>query len=361
MSFTSSNIVFTYSQYTPESYDGKSGGSQTSSEIPAYVAGSGVRQLFNVAMMQVLVMTQYHKVFIKNNSAYTATGVKLCGFNAHDKVVHIAVERGQDGEFVLNGDEQVKNMVTVPRRYVRYEFDEYQAIDYITLPDIPAGSAIGVWLKFETGTIGSNNLEDYFTLGIEMTADSSTVTKTINLYHSRIDGEVNIINISKSKLKKNGYAIKFEMIDLESIGIAKEDIIYGIYVDKIKIQEHVGTDRVYVSLYGNSVPYLVEMYAIPYKGYETTLPIGICNLPIWDDTATWNDEHVWVDEKTWYLFNNRLNLEFLAKNTDIQDVVKHVVKWKKDSDLTYKDLCHIDAITGIGSGTYVNFTERIET
>jgi hypothetical protein len=366
---TTNDILFSYPLYNDEMGDTRIGGIPTSTPITDYEdLVDNEYQLFNLAVKYTDTYNQYRKVFIYNNSDYTMEVCSVYGYNKNSTgKVLMAIERGQDKDYVLDGIEAIKNSQNVPKLFYNYVYQEILKVDAVSIPDIPSRSGIGIWLKLSYDTIGSNFYEDEFILGFScdngviehssssisesqnsssssslssssMSSSESDYTgelnKEISLIHSRIDASVNIVSVKESNNLLGNYLVEFEMIDTSTIGIDKYDAIYGVYTDKIFVKEVTGTNKVYVQLYNNDIPVFIEIYLLPYSGYRPD--IGELSVG----------------------YQSRVELIFKADKPELQDIKRHLLYWDNATGTYISErVGTIECENRIGSGSEIDYFE----
>lgn len=305
MAISSTDLKFVYPEYKAESFDELVGGFPTDS-LMTDANVSGEIQLFDFAILYGSTYKQYQKLFILNDGDETAQNVSIYGYNENsNSVVKMALERGQDGAIVYDGQEQIKNYFTEPTLFVEnYTFQEITSGSPLAISDIPVGSAVGVWLKLEFSSIDSYNEGDEFKIGLNFEGVAGTPLnseKTIG--HSRLSGSADIVQVKDSEKMFGGIEIEYKQIDTDALGIPSNEAVYAVYIDRLFKQEHFGNNKVLVQLYRSNIPVLVEIYLLPNSGYRPTL----------DDLPT--------------QYKNRLKLSFRGKNPLVFDVERHLVYW----------------------------------
>ncbi len=318
MAVTANDIVFMYPDKYRTGQGQRVGGACSTFPV---LAGE---EIFDLAVMYGSSYVQYQKIFIKNNSTSEATGFKIFGENTNaNSIISIAVESDQSG-FAWDGDESTKDNQTMPRNL--YAYGEWLSPAYASgiAVAIPAGSAIGVWLRMEFTSIDNHNEEDIFTIGYS----NGTITKTMNLVHSRINGMVDIVRFANTD-SLDGILVEYKKINTVPMGITVDDAIYAVYVDRIFKVEHNGGNRVAVPTYGNGIPLLIEVFILPYSGYR----------PVLDSISS--------------SFLNRVKLNFMFNEND--DVNKFIIYWDNATG-TYlsKKIGEINLITNNGGGSKID-------
>lgn len=328
MALAQTDLKLMYPQYVSTLPDDREGGYPSTNEWQEIETDK--INLFNIAMLYSGTYVQYRKVFIRNDGDEPAQNVSIYGYNLNaNSVVKMALERGQDQNIVYDGQEITVGTATKPNLYISdYNFQEILDISPLSLPDIPVGESVGIWLKLEFSSIDAFNENDSFILGLNFEGALATpfnIEKTV--VHSRYAAAVNIIRVKLSNAVFRGVVVEFEPLDMSASGIEMNEAVYGLYIDRIFIKEHTGTNRIPVQLYGTSVPMTIEVFALPYSGYRPVL-------------AALSAE-----------FKNRLKISWSARNPDNYDVSKHVVYWDEATG-TYKSvpIAVVDAVSGIGGG-----------
>lgn len=331
MALAQTDLKVVYPQYVSSLQTDREGGYPTVNVWLEEVTDE--LSVFSMALLYGATYVQYKKIFIRNFGDEDALNVAIYGYNLNSNaVVSMAVERGQDQDFVCDGQEIIKNQWTVPDLYYDYTFQEILDISPLALPNIPAGESIGVWLKLTFSTIDAYNVNDTFVIGMNFEGVAGTpfnIEKSIK--HSRYDSAVNIIRVSKTNAIFRGVVVEFEPLDLSASGIPVDETVYALYLDRIFFKEHCGTNRIPVQLYGMSVPITIEVFALPFGGYRPVLDA----LPVED--------------------RNRLKISWLAKNPTVYDVVKHNVYWdNKTGTIINIPIAVVDANTGVGGGDKID-------
>lgn len=335
MALAQTDLKLVYPQYISSLQDDREGGFPTVNQWEEI--STDKISVFNTAFLFGGTYVQYRKIFIKNTGDEAAQSVSIYGYNINsNNVVKMALERGQDQDIIYSGQEITKDNATAPNLYVSaYSFAEILDISPLSIPDIPVGESVGIWVKLEFSSIDAYNVSDEFVIGLNFKGAAPTtfnIEKTV--VHSRFDSAVNIIRVAKSNAIFRGVVVEFEPKDLTAAGIGINDVIYALYLDRIFIKEHSGTNRIPVQLYGMSVPIVIEVYALPYGGYRPSL----------NDLTS---EH-----------KNRLKVTWQARNPDTYDVDKHTVYWdNKTGTIIDRPIAVIDAATGIGGGDKVDIAE----
>jgi len=332
MALVQTDIKLMYPEYISSLQNDKEGGYPTVNEWEE-VATDKI-SAFNVALLYHGTYVQYRKIFIKNTGDEDALNVSIYGYNLNSNlVVKMALERGQDQDIVYDGQEITKDTATAPNLYVTsYTFQEILDISPLSIANIPVGESVGVWLKLEFSSIDAFNENDEFILGLNFEGIAATpFVMEKSVVHSRYDSTVNVIRVKKSNAIFRGVVVEFEPLDLSAAGIEVNELVYALYLDRIFISEHIGTNRIPVQLYGMSVPIVIEVFALPYGGYRPTL----------DALAAEN--------------KNRMMVTWQARNPDNYDVEKHTVYWDNATGtIINTPIAVVDAETGVGGGDKVD-------
>lgn len=337
MALDATSFEFVYPEYTSVIQTDKVGGFPTGIALTDPNV-SGEDQLFQLAVLFGGTYTQYQKVFIVNNGDETAQNVSVYGFNNNaNSIVGMALEVGQDLQTIYSGQEITKNNQSEPHLWQYYTYQEILSGAPLSIPNVPVGEAVGIWLKLEFSSIDAFNEADEFTLGINYEgalAVPYNVEQVIG--HSRVNSQVNIIQIKNSTSVFRGLDIEYEWIDTTNLGVPSNEAVYGIYVDRMFIKEHSGTNRVTIQGYNTDVPTLIEVYLLPYSDYRPTLdPVPSPN-------------------------KNRVAIEFEGRNPEKFDVVRHIVYWDNATGtFITKALVEIDASSGFGGGDNIERIEKI--
>ena len=331
MAITSDEILIVYPERYGDAQDVRIGGVASAFEIPNYTGSPmSATQLFAFAVYYGGTYIQYQKIFITNNSDEDATGFMLYGYNINDNsIMSMAVESDHTG-MVFDGSETTKNIYTRPHNLFNYSTWIEVLHDTGLAVDIPAGKSLGVWLKLEFASIGTDNINDVFRIGYRNS--SSTVDKYVDLVHSRLDSSVDIINWAKTDTLVNGIMVEYKKIDTSAMGIEIEDAVYGVFVDRVFHGETSGGCRVPVTTYGNDIPLLIELFLLPYSGYRPVLQ------PVPSD------------------YKNRLKVVFESVDSDLNEVSKYLIFWDNATG-TYqpKRIGDINVLTGSGGGSQIDY------
>lgn len=335
MALALADMKIMYPEYMSTLQNGKEGGYPTVNVFQETEVDK--ISVFNLALLYTGTYVQYKKIFIKNTGDETALNVSIYGYNLNsNSIVTMALERGQDQEIVYSGQEIIRDTATKPDLYVTsYSFQEILDIAPLTIPNIPAGQSVGVWLRMQFSSIDAFNENDSFILGLNfqgIAAVPFNMEKTI--VHSRYDAGVNIIRISRTNSVFKGVIVEFEPIDMSNSGIEMSETVYALYLDRIFFREHVGTNRIPVQLYGMDVPITIEVFALPYGGYRPTMN----DLPSSD--------------------KNRLKISWLGRNPDTYDVTRHNIYWDNGTGTIIDvPIAVIDAASGVGGGNKVDVAQ----
>ena len=337
MALSATDMLFVYPEYTSVIQDDKVGGVSTAIELTDPNVDDEI-QLFNHAMLYSGTYVQYQKIFIKNNGDETALNVEVYGYNRNDNgVMKMALERGQDQEIVYDGEEKIKNNITRPHLYTEYTFAEISGATPLSISNIAEGECVGIWLKLEFSSIDAYASKDEFMVGINFEGVAATPLNAEQIIgHSRISGSVNIIKMKASDSGFKTVDIDYEWVDTSVIGIAPNEAVYGIYVDKIKKQENFGTSRARIQLYSNDVPCEIEVYLLPYSGYE-------------------------IDFSSATTKGNRVRILWTSRNPDLFDIERHIIYWDNATG-TYltRPMVEMDAKDLYGGGDGIEILRFLE-
>ena len=331
-------MEYIYSEYTSTIQTDKVGGYPTTGVVLTDPNVSGEDQLFNFAVLYGSSYVQYQKVFIKNIGDEDALNVSVYGYNVNsNSVMKMALEVGQDQQIVYDGQEITKNNALEPHLYEYYTYQEILSGAPLAISDIPAGQAVGIWLRLEFTSIDAYNESDEFKLGINFEGIAgSPFNKEQIIGHSRLGADVNIIRIKKSASVFRGLDIEFEWIDTTALNIPQNEAVYAVYVDRMFIKEHSGTSRVTIQGYNKDVPILIEIYLLPYSSYRPTL----------DPVPTAN--------------KNRIKVEWEGRNPNMFDVEKHLVYWDNATGTFISvPILQMEANDGYGGGNNIETVELL--
>jgi hypothetical protein len=335
MALTSTDLKFMYSERWAQNQVDRCGGACGMDYLPV-MPDAGVMNLFNFAVRYEDTYVQYQKIFIRNFGDETAQNVLVWGVNANaNSIVKFAIECGQDQLPVVDGNETTINSATAPHLYNVYDFVEVPFGSPISVPDIPSGSALGIWVKLEFSTVDAFNVDDIFGMGVKFEGVAHVQFSTAaNIQHSRIDAVTNIISVKKSSKMFNGYDLEYEWIDTDVMGIPSNEAVYALYVDRIFKMENSGSSKMSIQLYDVDVPILIEIFLLPYGGYRPTLQPP--------------------DEV------NRIKLMWETLNPEIFDIERHVIYWDEATG-TYqtKPFIEVTAKDGNGGGNKIESTQKI--
>ncbi len=330
MTLANDSFNYVYPEFTSVIQEDLVGGYPTNTTLTVPNV-DGEDQLFNLAVLYGGTCTQYQKVFIVNNGDEEALNVEVYGYNRNaNSVMSMALEVGQDQQIIYGGQEKIKTNVTEPHLYDHYTFQEISGATPLSIPNVPIGEAVGIWLKLEFSSIDAFADKDEFMLGINFEGIAGTPLNLEQIIgHSRSAGVVSIRKIVLSKSVFRGWDIEYNWLDTNPLGVPENEAIYAVYVDRIKRIENSGVSRVSLQMYGNGVPVDVEIFLLPYSGFVPDLSGVPTN-------------------------SNRVKIVWNSRNPNLFDVVRHTVYWDEATGIfKTKPILEAEAKDAYGGGDKV--------
>ena len=148
--------------------------------------------------------------------------------------------------------------------------------------------------------------------------------KTFNIRHTRLNREVDIINTEQDPFNPMVIVIDFEYDPPVNYFIREQDIIYGVYIDRVFIRDFK-EKKIKVQLENINVNHIVEVFAHPHEGFEfirARLEPG-----------------------------NKIRIRFRARDPNIKDIERHDIYWDNTTgSFLAKRMGSVDPDTGEVSG-----------
>lgn len=174
MTISDDDIILTSPVYNPPNHEGRIGGENSRNEI----SFSEVNSIFmpgmikNVSDFSDINYYQYSKIFVFNkNHEDTAYDFRIYGFNINrNNIVEFALERDNNGDITLDGEESTKDRETEPDGLTNYSFAEVHSDNAIFCGgdgDLGPRQGQGVWLRMHCDSSDTAIPTDTFSLRIK--------------------------------------------------------------------------------------------------------------------------------------------------------------------------------------------------
>jgi len=158
-------------------------------------------------------------------------------------------------------------------------------------------------------------------------------TKTINIYHTRLNRTTNILSVSRDKYNPMCLVAEFEYTPPANYYMREEDIIFGLYLDRELVKEfHEFLVKFQMPvMYVNSI---LEIFAHPHGGFK------------------------FIRERK--VPGNKITIRFRAKEPIANDIEKHYVYWDNATGTFLTAIMgEIDAQDGSVKGRYLKSGEIV--
>jgi len=293
---------------------------------------------------------QYRKVFWRNQTGRSLSGVQIYGFNVKSSnVVKFALERGPDGVITRDGSDAIRNYQIRPTFLSDGHFTEVTTDNALLIGGsgvLAHGSGQGVWLRQRITGTTAEDASDNFAIGTVVSEVGSTTIKEENIFHTRIPGLTTILRIRIDQYNPMTIIVDFSHSLTTNYYKTAAETLYALYVDNKFVKEFTG-EIVKVQMLSIDTISEVDIYAIPHSGFR----------PHQDPTDP--EEGTRLDPT---IPGNKIRIRFRAKDSGVFDVEAHHIQWDEGTGtFVTKEIGVINADdASIKSGYKIKSSEMID-